>query len=421
MPTPRHPVRPSVLVAYAAFVQVGLAASAGGVLIPAQIADYGVGRAAIGVCFFTFAAGFILSSFSSGAALARFGIRFTLVAGAVAIVLAGIGVATRPPFVVFVALQLVVGYGTGLLESALNAHIASLDGATTLLNRLHAFFGVGALAGPLFTAWMLRAVSWPIVWLVLALLCVPLIVGFLATYPAHAVVKAPSAHQAPSARQGLLAEALRQPAVVLAAVFLSVYVGLEQSMGNWGYSLLVGTRGLSPLVAGYAASGFWLGLTAGRFLIGPIATRTGRTGAEMTFACLGGVAAMVALVWFVPTTVTAFCGLVLLGAFLGPVFPTTMALASTWTRANLVPTSIGIVNGFSVVGGALIPWLAGAVAQGLGIWTLLPFCLVLALLQLAVWWMITSRPAVVETAVVETAVVETAVVETVDEASPGLG
>ena len=71
MPTPRHPVRPSVLVAYAAFVQVGLAASAGGVLLPAQIADYGVGRAAIGVCFFTFAAGFILSSFSSGAAACR--------------------------------------------------------------------------------------------------------------------------------------------------------------------------------------------------------------------------------------------------------------------------------------------------------------------------------------------------------------
>jgi fucose permease len=225
-------------------------------------------------------------------------------------------------------------------------------------------------------------------------------VGFLVTYPARTVLKTSSS------RQGLLAEALRQPAVLLAAVFLSVYVGLEQSMGNWGYSLLTGTRGLSPLVAGYAASGFWLGLTAGRFLIGPIATRAGRTGAEMTFACLGGVAAMVALVWFVPTTVTAFCGLVLLGAFLGPVFPTTMALASSWTRHHLVPTSIGIVNGFSVVGGALIPWLAGAVAQGLGIWTLLPFCLVLALLQLAVWWMITSRPVVVETA---------------DEASPGLG
>jgi fucose permease len=391
LPTPRQRCAPSVAFAYAAFIQVGLSAGAGGVLLPAQIADYRVGRAAIGVCFFTFAAGFILASFSSGAALARFGIRFTLVAGAGAVLVGGLGVAARPPFVVFLALQTVIGYGCGLLESALNAHIASLDGATTLLNRLHAFFGVGALAGPLLAAWMLGAVAWPIVWLVLSLLCVPLIVGFFVTYPARTVLKASSG------RQGLLVEALRQPAVLLAAVFLSVYVGLEQSVGNWGYSLLVGTRGLSPLVAGYAASGFWLGLTAGRFLIGPIAARTGRTGAETTFACLGGVAAMVALVWWVPTTVTAFCGLVLLGAFLGPVFPTTMALASTWTRTHLVPTSIGIVNGFSVVGGALIPWLAGAVAQGFGIWTLLPFCLVLALLQLAVWRLITSRPAVVET------------------------
>ena len=405
MPASRHPVPPSVLVAYAAFVQIGLTAGAGGVLLPAQITDYGVGRAAIGVCFFTFAAGFILASFSAGAALSRFGIRFTLVAGAVAVVVAGLGVAARPPFVVFLALQSVVGYGTGLLESALNAHIASLQGAATLLNLLHAFFGVGALGGPLLAAWMLGAVSWPVVWLVLGLLGVPLAVGFAVTYPARAVSRPPSA-----GRQGLLIEALRQPAVVLAAVFLSVYVGLEQSMGNWGYSLLVGTRGMSPLVAGYAASGFWLGLTAGRFLIGPIAARSGRTPTEMSFACLGGVAAMLALVWSVPTAVTAFCGLVLLGAFLGPVFPTTMALASTWTSARLVPTSIGVVNGFSVVGGALIPWLAGAVAQGLGIWTLLPFCLVLALLQLAVWWMITSRPAVVET-----------VVETADEASPGLG
>jgi fucose permease len=393
-------MRPSVAFAYAAFVQVGLSAGAGGVLLPAQISDYGVGPAAIGVCFFTFAAGFILASFSSGAALARFGTRFTLVAGAGAILLAGLGLAARPPFVVFVALQPVIGYGSGLLESALNTHLAGLPGATTLLNRLHAFFGVGALAGPLLAAWMLGFATWPRVWLVLGLLCAPLMAGFFVTYPARAVVR-PS-----SGRQGLLAEALRQPAIVLAAVFLSVYVGLEQSVGNWGYSLLVGTRGLSPLVAGYAASGFWLGLTAGRFLIGPIAARTGRTGAELTFACLGGVAAMTMMIWLVPTTVTAFCGLVLLGAFLGPVFPTTMALAPTWTRTRLVPTAIGIVNGFSVVGGALIPWLAGAFAQGLGIWTLLPLCLVLALLQLAVWWMITSRPAVVETA---------------DEASPGVG
>jgi fucose permease len=391
VPRPRNSWQPSVAVANAAFVLIGLDAGAGGVLLPAQIADYGVGRAVIGVCFVTFAAGFILASFSVGAALARFGIRLTLVIGGAGILLAGLGLATRPPFLVMVALQPVIGYGTGVLESALNAYLAGRPESTTLLNRLHAFFGVGALAGPLLAASMLSVVAWPRVWLVLALLCIPLLLGFLVSYPSQPL-RRPAVTQ-PAVPQRLLFEALRQPAVVLAAVFLSVYVGLEQSIGNWGFSLLVGARGFTPLMAGYAVSGFWLGLTAGRFLIGPVAVRVRRTATEMAFACLGGVAAMVVLVWLVPTGATAFAGLVLLGACLGPVFPTTMALAPSWTQAHLVPTAIGIVNGFTVVGGALVPWLAGAVAQGLGIWTLLPFCFVLALLQLAVWWVITLRPA----------------------------
>jgi fucose permease len=385
--------QPSVAAAYAAFAQIGLIAGVGGVLLPAQIADYGVGSAAFGVCFFTFAAGFILASFGAGGALARFGIRVTLVAGAGGILLAGLGVAARPPFVVFVALQFAIGYGNGVLESALNAHLTALPRSTTLLNRLHAFFGVGALAGPLLAAWMLGVVAWPRVWLVLALLFVPLIIAFAAFYPDRTRPVPTAVAGPPTGRRGLLTDALRQPAVLLAAVFLAVYVGLEQSVGSWGFSLLTGARGLSPLVAGYAVSGFWLGLTAGRLIIGPVAARTRRTATELAFACLCGVVAMTVLLWLVPTTVSAICGLVLLGACLGPVFPTTMALTPSLTQTRLVPTAIGIANGISVVGGALIPWLAGAVAQGLGIWTLLPFCCVLSLVALSVWWVITLRVA----------------------------
>lgn len=392
MPGLRLRWQPSVAIAYAAFAQIGLTAGVTGVLLPAQIADYGVGSAAIGVCFFTFAAGFILASFSAGGAFARFGVRFTLVAGAGGFLLAGLGLAARPPFAVFVALQVVLGYGTGQMESGLNAHLAALPRSTTLLNRLHAFFGLGALAGPLLAAWMLGAVAWPRVWLVLASLCLPLIIGFATSYPARTRPDT-TAPADPPGRRGLLADALRQPAVVLAAAFLAVYVGLEQSVGNWGFSLLVGTRGMSPLVAGYAVSGFWLGLTAGRLLIGPIAARTRRTATELAFACLGGVVAMTVLLWLLPASVAAICGLVLLGACLGPVFPTTMALTPSLTQARLVPTAIGIANGFSVVGGALIPWFAGAVAQGLGIWTLLPFFVVLSLMALGVWWMLTLRVA----------------------------
>ena len=137
-----------VVVSYAAFVLVGVSAGVSGVLLPSQMAGYGVDRATIGITFFTSSAGFVLAGLSTGALIYRSGVRVALTAGGSAYVLAGLYLATRPPFAAFVLVQFVVGYATGVLESVLNTYLAALPEATTLLNRLHAFFGVGALAGP---------------------------------------------------------------------------------------------------------------------------------------------------------------------------------------------------------------------------------------------------------------------------------
>jgi fucose permease len=292
----------------------------------------------------------------------------------------------RPSFLVFVAVQVVAGYGTGLLEAVLNAYLAGLPSATTLLNRLHAFFGVGALVGPLLATWMLTFAPWNAVWLVLAGLFAPLTVAFGLTYPKEA-----AASQEEGARSGLLGTALRSPAVVLACAFLAVYVGLETAVGNWGFTFLVDEHAQAAEVAGPMVSGYWLGLTAGRFLISPVAARLGWTTAAMAYACLAGIAASVALIWAAPAGLVAGAGLALLGFFLGPVFPTAMAVVPNLTEARLVPTAIGVMNGVSVVGGAVFPWLAGAVAEGVGVWTLMPFSLTLALVQLAIWRLLMAR------------------------------
>lgn len=383
------------MLAYAAFVLVGVSAGVGGVLLPAQIGDYGVDKATIGVTFFTFSAGFVLAGLMSGAMIHRFGTRTALVAGGGGYVLAGLYTATRPPFAAFVAVQVIAGYGTGVLESVLNAYLATLAGGTIRLNRLHAFFGVGALLGPLLATWVLGFAAWPAVWLVLAVAGVPLVAGFLAAYP-RAAAEAPdplAAAAAPSgsAHGGLLAAALRERGVLLGAGLLAVYVGLEIGVGNWGFSYLVVARGQGERVAGYTISGYWLGLTLGRFLLSPIATRIGLTAVGLVFGCLTGVTAVAALVWLLPVTAAASAGFVLLGFFLGPIFPTIMAVAPGVTAARLVPTAIGVMNAGSLVGGSALPWLAGAVAQGIGVWTLLPYAVVLGLVQVAVWWRMAGR------------------------------
>ncbi|HVQ95541.1 MAG TPA: MFS transporter [Mycobacteriales bacterium] len=391
-------LRRPVLLAYAAFVLIGVTAGVGGVLLPAQIRDYGVSRATIGIMFFTFSAGFMLAGAGAGGVIHRFGMRAALAGGGGAFLVASLYSAARPPFAALVAVQVLAGGGIGMLESALNAYLSGLPAAASRLNRLHAFFGVGALVGPALAAWLLRSLPWTAVWLLLAAACVPLVGGFLLAYPAHpgpdrGDAADPGREQAgpPAPAGGLFGPAVRQPAVWLAALFLAVYVGLEISVGNWGYTFLVEEYQQPAVLAGYSISGYWLGLTAGRFLISPVAARFRVPAAGTSFGCMAGVTASTTLIWLAPAAAVASAGFVLLGFFLGPLFPTAMALVPQLTAARLVPTAIGLINGVSLLGGAVFPWSAGAITQRAGIWTLLPFTLTLAVLQTGIWWRLTRR------------------------------
>lgn len=429
MPVVSSSWRAPVVLAYVTFVLAGLNAGVSGVLLPTLIGDYGVDMTTIGITFFVLSAGFMLAGSTTGPLLERLGTRLALAVAGGLYAMVTLYMASRPSFAAFVAVQLVVGYGSGVLESVLNAYLAELPSATTLLNRLHAFFGVGALLGPLMAAWMLTFLPWTAVWLVLGVAYLPLVAGFLVAYPRRTPVgdasvgpgapvpepsvesgtpvpelSAKEGHPCPAApappaglpgaepeRGGLLASVTRSPAVMLASVFLAVYVGLEVSVGNWGFTLLVEEHAQTGLTAGYISSGYWLGLTLGRFLISPVATRVGLTAVGMTYACLVGVTVSTVLVWAAPGAVVATAGFLLLGFFLGPVFPTAMAVVPTLTTARLVPTAIGVMNGVSVIGGAVFPWLTGALGQSAGIWTLMPSAALLALLLLALWRTIAAR------------------------------
>src|SRR5262245_56807898 len=120
---PAFRTRLPVLLAYGLFVLVGLGAGVSGVLLLAQIRDYGVDQATIGITFFTNSAGFVLGGVTSGPLIHRYGTRMALLGGGAAFVLASLYLATRPPFAAFVIVQILVGYGTGIVESVLNAYL----------------------------------------------------------------------------------------------------------------------------------------------------------------------------------------------------------------------------------------------------------------------------------------------------------
>jgi MFS family permease len=182
----RQPRRAPVALAYAAFVLVGVNAGVNGVLLAAQMDDYAVSRATLGLTFFASSAGFVLAGVTAGALVHRFGTRIAVATGGGVYVFGALYAGTRPAFVAFVVLQIACGYAVGVLESVLNAYLSALPNATTLLNRLHGFFGIGALLGPPLATWIVASASWPTVMLLLGAATVPLTAGFLI------VIRAPS-------------------------------------------------------------------------------------------------------------------------------------------------------------------------------------------------------------------------------------
>lgn len=91
--------------------------------------------------------------------------------------------------------------------------------------------------------------------------------------------------------RGSLKEALfKMPAARvtwLCSLFLLGYVGLEVALGGWIVEFMIQVRQGEPFASGMTATGFWLGLTIGRVVLGFVTPKIGEKRAIMVsdFIC----------------------------------------------------------------------------------------------------------------------------------------
>lgn len=382
--TPRVP-RMHLVLAFLAFILIGANDGALGVLIPSMRAFYHIDNATISWLFLMSIIGYFGASFNNGLLMAKLGTRRFLLLG-IALFMCGAGLfGLQPPFVLFLCAGTLLGFSVGIIDAGLNTYVASLPNNATLLNYLHAFFGIGALLGPLVASSLLVLhAGWQstyLAWLALALV---LFVGlwFAFRHPLQISL----ADRTEIARF----EALRLRSVWLATLFLCFYVGVEVGLGNWNYSFLTLARSGSALFSAWIVSGYWLGLTLGRLTLANLAPRLGVR--RLITLCLGGVVLGLLLVWAIPDLWGAALGLWLIGFCLGPLFPTMIALMPQLIPARLLPSAIGFLTSFASAGTAFFPWLAGNLIQHIGFWTLPLFVLALSLIMSGIWMILKNQP-----------------------------
>jgi fucose permease len=362
-----------------------------GILLPSLRAHYGVDKGTISLVFLLVTAGFLVAATSSGLLVHRLGARLFLSLGGAAFFTAVATIWLMPPFLALLLAMLIMGFGLGIIDAGLNAYVAGLPNNSALLNYLHAFYGLGALLGPAIATIFLEVIHWSwnsvyLLWVTLSLL---VLAGFATLFrersdPAQPVLEAHTGN--------VLAASLKLRVVWLAAFFLLFYVGAEVTLGTWSFSLLTEERHEPALLSGWVVSGFWLGLTLGRASLGWVAQRLGNV--RLIQLCLAGVVVGMILVWLVPAMPASAAGLWLAGFSLGPIFPTTIALASQLVPPRLLPSAVGFLASLGSSGAALFPWLAGNLAEWVGLWLILPYVVALTIAMLALWFALqaSSRP-----------------------------
>ncbi|MEV4921699.1 MFS transporter [Streptomyces roseoverticillatus] len=333
--------RAAVAASCVGFVLIGALQSLYGPAIPALREEFGLSPSAAGLGLSAHFAGGVTGVLAFNRIHGRTGNRVLLGSSYALMALGSIAFALAPAWPLALAAALVAGFGFGGIDYGLNQLFATGFGrrSTAMLNVLNAHFGIGAVAGPALIG-LLGPNGYPVAFLACGALAACLLLflkGVRDREPAPAA-EAPAGPPAPPPRAG-------RPVLLLGAfvVLYVVHVGVEAGVGGWEPTHLE-TVGYTTAAAASATSVYWLMLTAGRFLVVPLAVRLTEP-VIVAVSCAGmllctGAAAVPGLAPY------AYAGV---GLFIAPVFPTGLP----WLHRT-VPTArraAAYVIAASMVGG----------------------------------------------------------------------
>jgi fucose permease len=384
-----------LILAYLAFVSLGLPDGLIGVGWPSMRSEFAAPTEAVGFLLAAGTAGYLTSSVVAGFTIARLGIGWLLAGSTALASLALTGYALSPGLTPTMAFALVLGLGSGAIDSGLNAYAAGAFGPRHM-NWLHAFFGLGVAVGPLImTAVLAAGLAWRWGYGMVAIAQVVLAGAFVLTVRAWGDRSAPGRGEAqhPASAEPVVPPRIRatltMPAVWVGAAAFAVYVSIEVAAGLWAFLLLTEGRGLGATAAGIGVSIYWGGLFAGRVVQGLVAERVGSD--RVLRGSLAGMTAGAMLVALPGSAWLAVTGLALVGFGAAPVFPLLTLTTADRVGAAHTDRAIGLQIGAAGLGAALVPGGIGLLLDRRGVELLGPALAGLCLLLLALY-LVASRP-----------------------------
>ncbi|KAJ0366682.1 hypothetical protein COL26b_011559 [Colletotrichum chrysophilum] len=151
------------------------------------------------------------------------------------------------------------------------------------------------------------------------------------------------------------------------AGYLLIYVGAECTISGWIVAFMLRVRHASTYASSICSSAFWAGMAAGRLMLGVVTDKLGVKRAVVVYLIFAPVFTLlfifVRVLWF------SVVVMALLGFVMGPLFPSAIVQLVNLLPKELHVAAVSFVASLGQVGGALLPYMLGAITQVAGLET----------------------------------------------------
>ncbi|RSM14125.1 hypothetical protein CDV31_005587 [Fusarium ambrosium] len=368
------------------FLIMGMNDGCLGALLPYIETYYAIDYTTVSTLFVVPFAGYIVAALVNNWIHYTVGQRGAAFIGPITRLLAYLPMALHPSFPVLPCVMMFTGFGNGVQDSAYNAWIGNMHHANELLGFLHGSYGVGATISPLIASAMITEahLEWyTFFYIMIGLTSVEFIIGTTAFWGATGDEYKRRMHSQQGKSRVTTLMAVKEPVTWIVAIFLLGYVAAEVSLGGWIVTFMLRVRHAKPFLAGLTVTLFWLGLTLGRVVLGFVTERIGEKLAITMYLALSILLEL--LYWLVPDFVASVIFVMLLGFFLGPLFPAAIVAATKLLPTDYHISALGFASAVGGGGAAIGPFAVGAIAQQTGVQVLQPIVLGILAFIIAVW------------------------------------
>ena len=351
-------------VIYLIFISLGLPDSLLGSGWPKMQVAFGVPSSYAGYVSMTISFMTIISALLSPRMIRRFHTKWIVIVSIFLTVLGLLGFSICGQYWMLFLFAVPYGLGAGAIDASVNHYVAN-HYASSVMNFLHCFYGVGAVISPYIMAQALKTARWNEGYRWTSYIQMGILLVCLLSLPLWKRNERSSDGDAEDSA-GIL-EALKVPGVVLTLIAFFAYCSGEATCFLWTPSYFAGTRaGLSDERIASFGSLIFGGLMLGRLISGFISNRLG----DRLLIRLGiGIELAGILLVFLPVqgVLTAAVGFVVIGTGMGPVYPAIQHMAPANFGRRYSAAVIGLQMASAYMGSTFMPMVFGHLQQAVGI------------------------------------------------------